>query len=321
MPTTWRRTRENGAAAARSGAPGRARARPPSPALRRRRGCGQSAGRRETHFRRAPGLPPLGTFLVCSAIDAVRCLGGRLRVVQADGEAGGGRSLGDAIGALVEEALEARAMRKAAGAGGEAASLLLGRVPVAQREPVRENDMKGLVGEIVAEAVLVECGFGVPFYSKWRHTGTSASNGIDIVMRKGGLLLACESKHLHALRPGGGARRAVSAAIAAALQQSADRHVKRWLSWLRRECVAAAGLGGAGAMLRKARIIDEALSAWSVSACAIAVLDARHVVDAGSVGLRLGPGALGGMAGSASVVVSRIVGLREATALLIGRHC
>ena len=52
-----------------------------------------------------------------------------------------------------------------------------------------------------------------------------------------------------------------------------------------------------------------------------AALDARHGVDARSVGLRIGPGALRGTAGPASAVVSRIAGLREATALLIGRHC
>ena len=263
----------------------------------------------------------MGTFLACSAITSVRCLGGRLRVVQADGAAGGGRSLEDAIGALVEEALEAREMRRAASAG-EEITHFLGGMPTGYRKPVRQNDMKGLVGEIVAEAVLVECGFGMPLYSKWRHTGTSASNGIDIVMRKGGLLLACEAKHLHALRQGGDARPAVSSAIAAALRQSADRHTERWLLWLLRECVgAAAGLGDADAMLRKARIIDEALSARSVSACAVVVLDARHGVDAQSVVLRLGPGALRGTAGPASAVVSGIAGLREATALLIGRHC
>lgn len=82
-----------------------------------------------------------------------------------------------------------------------------------------------------------------------------------------------------------------------------------------------AALGDADAMLRKARIIDEALSARSVSACAVAVLDARHGVDARSVGLRIGPGALHGTAGPASAVVSGIAGIREATALLIGRHC
>ena len=142
-------------------------------------------------------------------------------------------------------------------------------------------------------------------------------------MRRGGLLLACGSRHLHALRPGGGARPAASAAIAAAPRQGAGRRrcTERWLSRLLRERAKAAGPGRTGAMLRRARIIGGALSARSVSACATAVPGARRGGwGAGSVGRAAPrPGRAAGTAGPASAAVSCVAGLREAAALLIGR--
>ena len=109
------------------------------------------AGQAETHFRRAPGLPPLGTSIVRGAIAGARSLDGRPRVVQAGGAAGGGRSLEDAIGALAEGALGARAMRRAARAG-EGIFLFLGGMHAGGQKPARQNDAKGLVGEIAAGA-------------------------------------------------------------------------------------------------------------------------------------------------------------------------
>ena len=140
-------------------------------------------------------------------------------------------------------------------------------------------------------------------------------------MRRGGLLLPCESRRLHALRPGGDARPGASAAIAAAPRQGAGRRTERGLSRLPRESVGAAGPGRTGAVLRKAGIIGGALSAQSAYACASAVPGARHGAGAGSVGRAAPrPGCAAGTAGPASAAVSGIAGLREAAALLIGRR-
>lgn len=235
----------------------------------------------------------------------------------------------DAIGELVKEALATRAIRRANKVAGSVLSLLDG-TPKGGLDGIPQNDMKGLVGEIVAEAVLVECGFGEPLYTKWRHAGTSASKGIDIVMHKGDRLSAVESKHLHALRQGQISSSDIARAITSAFRQSGDRHTRHWLVLLRQKCVESAKLGGAvgasspataTAMLRTARIIDKALLDWSVSADAVVMFDAQHGVDAKSIGMRLGPGTLQGMASPAAAVVSSIGGLRKATAHLIRRHC
>lgn len=240
-----------------------------------------------------------------------------------------GRSIGDWLGSLVEEALATRTMRSEANAGDEV-SFFLGRMPIeGDRHGISAADLKGLVGEIVAEEVLEACGYGEPFYSKWRHAGTSASKGIDIVMRKGAVLSVNEPKHLHALRPGRGASSGVSAAIAAAFRQSPDRHTREWLLWLRRHCVEAARLGGAthpspagtAALLRMAEVLKKALAEWSVSANATVALDARHGVDAGSIRGSLGPGTLRGIANPAEAVISSIDGLHDATVRMVGRYC
>lgn len=249
----------------------------------------------------------MDTFLVCGTTASEFCLDGRLEVMYVDGAArNDGGVLDDKIGQLVDEALAARAMRKDEDAGCDMSLFQCGPPPNDDRVGVGKNDMKGLVGEIVAEAVLAECGFGEPFYSKWRYAGTSASKGIDIVMRKGDLLSVNESKHLHTLRPErGGAASGVSDAIAAAFRQTSDCHTREWLLWLRRRCVEAARLGGAvcavaalGAvdMLRMAEIIKNALSDRSVSTSAVVVLDSRHEAAAESIRKRLGPGMLRGVA-------------------------
>ena len=311
-------------AALRLGAAKKCRHAGASQSTARRRGA---AGWRATHFRRKFKLRPLGTFLACSTSDSGSCLGGRLRVVHINGAGRRGGGLENTIGRLVEEAHAARAMRASASAPD---NMSLSGMPAAGcRVRILPSDMKGIVGEIVAEAVLVECGFGEPLYSKWRHVGTSASKGIDIVMLKGELVLASESKHLYALRPGRGVSSNVSGAIAAALRQCTDRRIRYWLAWLCRQCTDAARLGGAvragspntDALLRTAKIIDKALSDGGVSVNAVVVLDAQHMPDAGSIRRRIGLGALRGVSNPATAVASRIDGLRDATDRLIGRYC
>lgn len=277
------------------------------------------AGPAETHFRRAQGPPPLGMLPARGAIAGARRLGGRPAVVQADGAAWGGRSLEDAIGAPAEGAFGARAMRRAASAG-EWISLLedAGRLPKARPAERcggacrRDRRRGGPGGARLWHAALL----------KAAARGHEHVHGTGIAMRRGGLLLPCEPRHLHALRPGRGARPAASAAIAAAPRQGAGRRrTERRLSRLPVECVGAAGPCYAGAVLRRARIIDGALSARSAYACAAAVPGARRGGwGAGSVGRAAPrPGRAAGTAGPASAAVSGIAGLREAAALLIGR--
>ena len=273
----------------------------------------------------------MAALLLCRVVGRAACLGGRLEVVRVDGKAArrGGRGLEDGLGELVAEAMEARARRREGSTDRDAPSSI-GRLRGRGSDRISPNDMKGLVGEIVAEAVLVECGYGEPFYSKWRHGGTSTSRGIDIVLLKGGTLSANESKHLHALRPGGDASRAVSAAIVASFRQNGDHHTRTWLVWLRRQCIRAERLGGAmraaqppcaGSLARAIEIIDKALSAPSVPVNAVAVFDARCSADAESIRDRLGPSALRGTAAAADAVAAAIDGLHGATASLMRRHC
>lgn len=269
------------------------------------------------------------TFLACSTSGDGRCLGGRLRVVRVDGAAKrGSRSLEDRIRLHVEEALKARDARRATNAS-SGLTFLLKKTPAAGRGPIPQSDLKGIVGEIVAEAVLVECGFGEPFYSKWRHAGTSASRGIDIVLRKGNSISVNEAKHLHSLRPGKSPLPDIARAITSAFRQNTDRRTRYRLVLLWRQCASAERLGnamhgappGAGAPPWMSSTIKNAVSAWSISVNVVVVLDARHDADADAIRRRLGQDTARGTVGPAAAVVSHIDGLHEATVQLIRSYC
>ena len=271
-----------------------------------------------------------GMFLVCGTLGSAACLSGRLTVVRIGGGAGhGSRGMESSPGLLVAEAVAARADRMAEGKGGHLA-VLPGGMRSGRRVKLSPNGLKGLIGEIVAEAVLAECGYGEPFCSKWRHRGTGVSRGVDIMLCRGGILSANESKHLHALRPGASILGAVSSAIFAAFGQCGEDRTRSWLEWLRRQCADAERLqeaahavspGGVGDMRRMIEAIDRALSGRSVPTNAVAVFDARHEADAVSIRGRLGPGALRNAGIPAAAVAASIDGLHEATAALIRRCC
>lgn len=59
------------------------------------------------------------------------------------------------------------------------------------------TDVIGLVGEIVSEIYHKECKHQALFYAKWRETGTSKSNGVDLIFEDSGRLLIIECKHMH----------------------------------------------------------------------------------------------------------------------------
>lgn len=273
----------------------------------------------------------MATFLLCRVIGRAACLGGRLAVTRVDGAPAkrDAHGLEGDLEALVAEAIAIRARRRAERASPGVAALMESQWASSPAK-MSPNDMKGLVGEIVAEAVLVDCGYGEPFYSKWRNGGTSTSRGIDIILRNGDMLSANESKHLHTLRPGIDASRDISAAIVAAFRQSGDRHTASWLRWLRWQCDRAERLGGAmhaaqpgaASLHRAVEILDKALSGQGVQANAVAVFDARHNADAESICDRLGPDTLRGTATAvAAAVAAAVDGLHGATESLIRRYC
>lgn len=69
----------------------------------------------------------------------------------------------------------------------------------AERDP-DPNDIKGLVGEIIASELLVRTD-REPIFTKWEYGGTSKSRGIDVLGREKGKLdsslILVEAKHLH----------------------------------------------------------------------------------------------------------------------------
>lgn len=271
----------------------------------------------------------MGTFLQCGTVGTNVCLDGKLRVVHISGTARQrGARLVDAIAPLVAEAVTARTARKVELADNLVARLLDGPT-LDSHTDIPASDMKGLVGEIVAEAVLVECGFGEPFYSKWRHAGTSTSSGIDIILRKGNSISANEAKHLHTLRRGNNASQDASLLIVSAFRQSTDSRTKIRLRWLYRQIVSAERRGSAthaaqadvNRLPDAAKIISGALRKWNVFVNAAVVFDARHGASVEAIGQRLSHGTLREIANPAAAVVICIEGLHEATARMIGRYC
>lgn len=269
------------------------------------------------------------TFLRCDAIGSAECLGGRLTVMHVAVRARqGGAGLADAIAPLVARAVATRMACRSESAGDRVAAVL--EAPMCgDFGRIHANDIKGMIGEIVTEAVLVECGFGEPLYSKWKHGGTSFSRGPDMILRRGDWISANESKHLHTPRPGNDVSPDASVLIVAAFRQNTDARTRNWLGWLLHQLADAERLRGAtqgctagdGAAPSAARIIRGAMDRWAVSINASVVFDARYEAGAGPIGRRMDPATLHGIANPAAAVVARIEGLHEATAKMIGRYC
>jgi hypothetical protein len=59
------------------------------------------------------------------------------------------------------------------------------------------EDLKGLIGEILILEYLLVTRIGTPFYCKWQETGTSKSQGIDLIITAKNVLLVYECKHPH----------------------------------------------------------------------------------------------------------------------------
>jgi len=59
------------------------------------------------------------------------------------------------------------------------------------------DDMIGLIGEITSELYHKQCEKQDPLYVKWLETGTSKSQGLDLVFSSGEKLFSIECKHPH----------------------------------------------------------------------------------------------------------------------------
>ena len=59
------------------------------------------------------------------------------------------------------------------------------------------DDMMGLIGEIVSELYHKQCEKQDPLYVKWMETGTSKSQGLDLVFHSNERLFSIECKHPH----------------------------------------------------------------------------------------------------------------------------
>ena len=67
----------------------------------------------------------------------------------------------------------------------------------------KSTDMIGLVGEMICETYHERCKRQVLFYAKWRETGSSRSNGVDLIFEESGRLSVIECKHVHSRQSAG----------------------------------------------------------------------------------------------------------------------
>lgn len=67
----------------------------------------------------------------------------------------------------------------------------------------KSTDAIGLVGEIICETYHEKCKQQALFYAKWRETGSSRSNGVDLIFEESGRLSVIECKHVHSRQSAG----------------------------------------------------------------------------------------------------------------------
>lgn len=163
----------------------------------------------------------------------------RIRIMRARASAPHGRSgLETFLGSLMEVAQARMAGRRHAKARSKIAAGMASRgIRLAGLPGHTRNDVVGLVGEMLCEDLLPRLGMGEPFHAKWRESGSSLTNGVDLVFKKGRHLCAVESKHLHRDISGGGvgassAARAVSTEVNRSLAANTDSHTSAYLATL-----------------------------------------------------------------------------------------
>ncbi len=100
------------------------------------------------------------------------------------------------------------------------------KIPVPQTQiTLDDNEITGLVGEIITEKFVIEQNIGRSFYIKWREIGTSKSKGLDIVLQRDSILLIVEAKHSHKrLKSSGNHESILASIIDNAFKRNSDFH-------------------------------------------------------------------------------------------------
>ena len=156
------------------------------------------------------------------------------------------------------------------------------------------NDVVGLVGEMLCAELLPCLGLGEPFHVKWKESGSSLTNGIDLVFKKGNRLCATESKHLHRSIGGGAtsasAARAVSSAMNKSLAANTDYHTTAYIGTLvekerRRgnECDAVGDKKGRESSDRRCSFLCSVIESKNYSMGVAAVFDGPHNPEAADI--------------------------------------
>lgn len=192
------------------------------------------------------------------------------------------------------------------------------------------NDVVGLVGEILAEYVLADLGAGEPFYAKWRSSGTSTSAGVDLVLKRGGTMYACESKHVHRpLRntPATAAAARVVRALNRALEINTDAHTMNFFIELcleERERAAECDARGDGAgrlrCLERQDALKEALKTGAYTTNAMVAFDGAHSPAPGDVRQRISPGAASRFRNPVTCFLVGVRDLYGSTEAMVERH-
>ena len=188
------------------------------------------------------------------------------------------------------------------------------------------NDAVGLIGEMIAEDVLGDLGAGEPFYVKWRAVGSSTARGVDLVFKKGDLLSANESKHLHGtIRAVPNPAVPVSAALKIAMARNDDRRIRCQLACLHRcearfeeECRARGDERGRMLCAERKAVLEKAIANDAYSLNAVIVFDAAHRPARGDVGVRVDAGMLAQFKNPVTAFLVGVDGLHAAAESAIG---
>ena len=127
----------------------------------------------------------------------------------------------------------------------------------------QDTDVIGLAGEIVCEMYHIECEHQCLFYAKWKESGTSKSNGVDLLVEDAGRLLAVECKHAHSPQSTG-KESGLLRAIKTGMMEHSDQRTRGFLTeryrvMIKRARQLDAEGSDAAQTLRKARVLKSAL--------------------------------------------------------------
>ena len=254
--------------------------------------------------------------------------GSEIVVVGAAAEARAGQGLNGVLARQLDRARDA-ARARAAGKGGARAVARLRAMGLKPTTPAAtRNDVVGLVGEILAEDVLMDLGAGEPFYAKWRSSGTSASAGVDLVFKKGSRLSACEAKHAHdSVRNAPTAVAPAARELNRALEQNPDAHTKDFLGKLilreerhAAQCDARGDRAGRMQSRKRSSMLEVALGTGAYATIAVVVFDGAHSPAPAAVRSRIKHGTAKLFRNPATGFLVGVRGLHDSTEYVIGAY-